>query len=375
MHYDQDSFLAGVAVGRQLKGWAMGGKGGDRVILLSDITVQPQATTFIETPAEGFDGIGSVTVLGDTNLLPQNIRSGVRIFGVDGTYSQNYRSQEVGPRTVVSNGTIILTPSSGYNGISKATIVVAVPTEINNQSKTVTPGYSTRTVTPDSGYSGLSQVIVSGSNQLVAENIRNGITIFGVTGSYGEEGLPGQSKSVTPRSYTQYVRPDTGYVLNLVTVNGDSDLVSANIRKGIQIFGVDGSFEGEPQEVVLQNKTVTLVRPTGNMNVYPDSGYNALSRVTINGDANLQPGNIKNGVTIFGQTGTYESPLTDLTVIPSTDRQYITTGDEYLGFRSVTVEPASAIEPVEWDGTQAEYDALEYHDPKITYYISRGTGS
>lgn len=54
---------------------------------------------------------------------------------------------------------------------------------------------------------------------------------------------------------------------------------------------------------IYQEKTVT---PTAsNQEVTPDSGYEALSSVTINGDANLIAENIKSGITIFGIIGTY----------------------------------------------------------------------
>ena len=63
MSYDKDSFLSGITVGAQLKGWASAdGVGGGP---LSEITVRSQTTTFDEIPAENFYGIGKVTVEGD----------------------------------------------------------------------------------------------------------------------------------------------------------------------------------------------------------------------------------------------------------------------------------------------------------------------
>lgn len=56
--------------------------------------------------------------------------------------------------------------------------------EPNLQTKTITPSTSTQTVKPDSGYDGLSQVTVNGDSNLVAGNIAEGVSIFGITGTH-----------------------------------------------------------------------------------------------------------------------------------------------------------------------------------------------
>lgn len=63
---------------------------------------------------------------------------------------------------------------------------------------------------------------------------------------FGAGGSPQlQSKSITPSTSTQYVYPSSRYDgLSQVTVNGDSNLISSNIKSGTNIFGVTGNYKG-----------------------------------------------------------------------------------------------------------------------------------
>ena len=80
-------------------------------------------------------------------------------------------------------------------------------------------------------------------------------------------------------------------------------------QTAIQAANFDAEILNLPVQGVYQNKVIS---PTLNLQtITPDSGYDALSSVTINAvtsaiDANIQAGNIKNNVNILGVIGNYE---------------------------------------------------------------------
>lgn len=199
------------------------------------------------------------------------------------------------------------------------------------QSKTVSPSESAQTIKADNGYDGLSQVTVNAVSKTYVGS--------GVTKKSAATYMPGTSNQSIASGQ---------YLSGAQTIKGDSNLTAGNIKSGVSIFGISGTYTGSSSggsgSVSLQSKTVSPSEST--QTVKPDSEYGGLSQVTVNaisttyvgsgvtkkaaatytpttsnqtiaasqylsgaqtikGDANLVAGNIKSGVSIFGVTGNY----------------------------------------------------------------------
>lgn len=152
------------------------------------------------------------------------------------------------------NGEYTVTPEQGVDGFSSIDVTVNVPSDINNQNKSVNPSTSSQTVEADSGYSGLGTVTVNAVTSSIdanisAGNIKKDITILGVTGNYDPQ--PDlQAKTVNPSTSQQTVTPDQGKDgLSSVTVTAvtsaiDANIAAGNIKDGVSILGVTGTYEG-----------------------------------------------------------------------------------------------------------------------------------
>lgn len=95
------------------------------------------------------------------------------------------------------------------------------------QSKTVNPSESAQTIKADYGYDGLSQV-----------------TVNAVSRTYVGSGVTKKSAATyTPGTSDQSIA--SGQYLNgTQTIKGDSNLTAGNIRNGVRIFNVTGSYAG-----------------------------------------------------------------------------------------------------------------------------------
>jgi hypothetical protein len=137
-----------------------------------------------------------------------------------------------------------VTVPKGYYG---KTLSIEDDTSISVQAgKTVTPSTKLQTAVASGRYT-IGAVYVSGDADLISENIRSGKTIFGVKGTYSgktQADFPLQDITITPSASTVYYEPDEeNYGFGKVTVYGDIDLIPDNIKKGTNIFDVVGSYD------------------------------------------------------------------------------------------------------------------------------------
>lgn len=147
-----------------------------------------------------------------------------------------------------------ITPSEGYDGFNK---IIVSPIKL--QEKTATPGTSEQEITPDSTYDGLSKVTVGAvatatqATPSISISTRGLITASATQSegyvSAGTKSATNQmttqnGKDVYPGTTRQLVVPAWRYTIGNIYVNGDSNLTAGNIKKGVSIFGVAGSYEG-----------------------------------------------------------------------------------------------------------------------------------
>jgi hypothetical protein len=259
----------GTATASQILTGATGYVNGSKVTgtMPSNGAVIITPSTVNQTIANGnHDGTGYV--VGDSDLVTGNIKSGVNIFGVVG------KASVVDTADGTTTADKILNTYTGYVNGAKVTGTMA-----NNGAVTITPGATAKAIPV--GYHNGSGTVATDVN-LVTGNIISGKTIFGVAGkaSVVETSSANATAGQMLSGVTGYVNgalitgniasktaqtyyPGTGtqtigagqYLSGVQTINGDGNLIASNILSGKTIFGVAGSA---PNVQVVRGTTAVV---------------------------------------------------------------------------------------------------------------------
>lgn len=109
---------------------------------------------------------------------------------------------------------------SGKTAHARGTLLTGSMTNNGGITGTISTKAGEYTV-PQGYHDGSGKVSISSTEQakIIAGNIKSGVQILGVTGTYSGEAITAQTKSATPSWSQQTIQPDNGYdYLSAVTV-------------------------------------------------------------------------------------------------------------------------------------------------------------
>lgn len=178
-----------------------------------------------------YGGETLIDLTADT-VKAENLLKGYKAHGADGEAVTGTCTFDANTQDATAADAEILDGKTAYNKGAKVTGRMA-----NNGAVKGVISMKDSAYTVPQGYhdgSGKVSIDVTEQAKLIADNIREGVTILGVPGAMsGSEGMKPQSKNVTPTTEKQTVLPDAGYnCLSVVTVDAIPYVESDNSAGG-----------------------------------------------------------------------------------------------------------------------------------------------
>ena len=97
-----------------------------------------------------------------------------------------------------------------------------------------------------------------------------------LSGAQTISAVPTEEKTITPSASAQEIMPTENKFLSKVTVSGDANLTAENVKSGVTIFGIEGSYTSDANamaEDIAMNKTAYIngQKITGTLPLFPNS--------------------------------------------------------------------------------------------------------
>ena len=189
---------------------------------------------YINKVVNGETGDVLIDLTGDTLIQASQLQSGIVAHARSGAVITGTNTNDANTTDANATASQILSGATAYVQGSKVTGSMT-----NNGAVSGTISAKSEQYTVPAGYhdgSGKVQIASAEQNKIIAGNIKSGVSILGVTGTYSGEGVNLQSKTVTSSFTAQTVTADSGYdALSQVTVNAMPYSETDNAAGGVTV--------------------------------------------------------------------------------------------------------------------------------------------
>lgn len=165
------------------------------------------------------------------DVKPEHVQKGIKFHDKTGAEKTGTNTKTVDASNVTAEPAEVLAGETFGRGSEVAT--GAMP---NNSGKNVIVTGKTGTSIPRGYYdgSGVAKISEEDAEKIVPSNIKEGVTILGITGSFGADDISAQSKEVKPTFADQQISPDSGY-----------SFLSGVLVKAIPVLYTDNNAGGQ----------------------------------------------------------------------------------------------------------------------------------